>query len=235
MNSEEQADAPSPRKRVLVVDDHAVVRLGLGRLINQEPDLVVCGEAEDARDALADARQLEPDVAVVDWSLKNGDAFDLITSLSCEHPRMPVLVLSIHEEMFYAERALRAGARGYVMKQEAAGKIVEAIRRVAAGQTYLSERAASVVSKGAFDEWPVDKVALLKTLTETEMDALRLIAIGYSSTRIAEVLGLRLKDFDALRESLKTKLQLSSSIELFHTAARWVAEGHRSELDVQAA
>jgi DNA-binding NarL/FixJ family response regulator len=171
-------------------------------------------------------------VAVVDWSLKNGDAFDLITSLCREHPRMPVLVLSIHEELFYAERALRAGACGYVMKQEAAGKIIEAIRRVADGQTYLSERAASAVSKGALAEWSADKVALLKTLTETEMTALRLIAIGYSSGRIAEVLGLRLKDFDTLRESLKTKLQLGSSTELFQTAAHWVAEGHRTELDV---
>jgi DNA-binding NarL/FixJ family response regulator len=233
MNAEEQLDTRSLQKKVLVVDDHAVVRLGLAKLINEEPDLMVCGEAEDARGALATARQLHPDVAVVDWSFKNGDAFDLITALCRQQPRMPVLVLSIHEEMFYAERAIRAGARGYVMKQEAAGKIVEAIRRVAAGQTYLSERAVSAVLKNAFTEWPVDKVVLLKTLTETETDALRLIAIGYSSTRIAEVLGLRLKDFDALREGLKTKLQLSSTTELFQTAARWVAEGRRNGFNAQ--
>ncbi|MCX7826016.1 MAG: response regulator transcription factor, partial [Verrucomicrobiae bacterium] len=178
---------------MLVVDDHAVVRMGLAQLINEQPDLKVCGEAEDTQGALAAAWQLRPDVAVVNWSLNNGYAFDVITAPHRQQPRMPVFALFIHEETFYAERAVRAAAHGYIMKQEATGRIVEAICRVAAGQTYLSVRAASAVSKGDFAEWPTDKVGLLKTLTDTGMDALRLIAIGYSSTRIAELLGLRLR------------------------------------------
>jgi DNA-binding NarL/FixJ family response regulator len=131
---------------LLLVDDHPIVRLGLAKLIEQEPDLVVCGEAENERDALAAAQHLKPDVAVVDWSLKDKDASELITALRRNHPQMSVLVLSIHEEQYYAGRALRAGASGYVMKQEAAGKIVEAVRCVAAGKPYFSPRAAAAAS-----------------------------------------------------------------------------------------
>lgn len=137
-----------------------------------------------------------------------------------------MLVLSFHEEAFYADRALCAGACAYIMKQEAAGKIIQAIRHVTTRPTHPSQREAPAVSKDAFAEWPVNKAASLKTLTETETDALRLIAIGYSSPRIAEVMGLRGKDFDALCESLKTKLQLGNTTELFQTAAGWVAEAH---------
>jgi DNA-binding NarL/FixJ family response regulator len=153
VNVTKQPDAVSPPKKVLVVDDHAVVRKGLAMLINQENDLVVCGEAEDEQSALAAVLQLQPDVAVVDWSLKDKDAADMIVTFRQQRPQMPVLVLSIHEELLYAERALRAGARGYVMKQEAAGRIVDAIRRVAAGKTYLSASAASAISTSGLDEF----------------------------------------------------------------------------------
>jgi len=146
MNPNNPPDASRSKRRVLVVDDHPVVRMGLAQLINKEDDLAVCGEAENETGALEAAHQLRPDVALVDWSLKNKDAAELITTLHQDYPRMSILVLSIHEEMFYAERALRAGACGYVMKQEAAGKVVEAIRHVMTGHPYLSERAAHAVS-----------------------------------------------------------------------------------------
>lgn len=134
------------KKRVLLVDDHPVVRTGLAQLINREADLVACGEAENERSALDAAHQLRPDVAVVDWSLKDRDSSGLIASLRQEIPRLPVLVLSIHDELFYAERALRAGADGYCMKLESGSKVIDAIRRVASGQIYLTERAAHAVA-----------------------------------------------------------------------------------------
>ncbi len=135
-----------PRRRVLLVDDHAVVRAGLATLINGESDLITCGEADSERTAIEAVRQLNPDIAVVDWSLGHHEASELVETLRLDHPQMPVLVLSIHDEVFYAERAWRAGATGYVMKQEATDKIVDAIRSVAAGKPYLSARAAHAVA-----------------------------------------------------------------------------------------
>jgi DNA-binding NarL/FixJ family response regulator/glycosyltransferase involved in cell wall biosynthesis len=146
MNSETTATAA--KKRVLVVDDHAVVRTGLTTLINEEKDLMICGEAENEWSALEAVGRLQPDVAVVDWSLKNTDASDMVATMRRDHPKMPVLVLSIHDEVFYADRALRTGASGYVMKREAADRIVDAIRCVAAGRPYLSERAILAITAG---------------------------------------------------------------------------------------
>lgn len=145
---------PSPRKRVLLVDDHAVVRAGLTALIQHERDLVVCGEADTERRALEAVRHHRPDVAVVDWSLGTHDATRLVETIHADHPELPVLVLSIHEETLYAERAMRAGASGYVMKQEATDKIVDAIRSVSAGLPFLSERATRVIGNGVKMRWP---------------------------------------------------------------------------------
>ncbi len=148
MSQQEPVTEKNRRKRVLVVDDHPIVRLGLATFINQEEDMVVCGEADDESSALAAVRQLDPDVAVVDWSLKDRDASGMIALIRQQYPEKPILVLSIHEELFYAERALRAGAHGYIMKQEAADKVIDAIRRVASGQSYLSPRVGHVESLG---------------------------------------------------------------------------------------
>lgn len=135
-----------PRKKVFLVDDHPLVRMGLTNVINQEADMAVCGESDGENDVLQVVRGLQPDVTVVDWSLKEKDAAGLITLLRQHFPSMPVLVLSMHEELFYAERAMCAGADGYIMKQEATEKIIEAIRCVMAGQTYLSSRMAQVAN-----------------------------------------------------------------------------------------
>jgi undecaprenyl-phosphate 4-deoxy-4-formamido-L-arabinose transferase len=160
MTSGEQIKHGGSRKRVLLVDDHAVVRTGLATLINEESDMVACGEAENERSALETVQRLRPDVAVVDWSLKSRDASELLETMRQQHPRLPVLVLSIHDEVFYAERAMRAGARGYVMKREAADKIVEAIRHVAAGGYYLSGRAANALGCGD-RQWMGENLAAL--------------------------------------------------------------------------
>ena len=225
----QKTNGSAPKKRVLLVDDHAVVRMGLTQLINEEPDMVVCGEAEDEGRALAAVKELHPDVTVVDWSLRDKDASSLITTLSQRHPQMPVLVLSVHEKQYYAEQAIRAGARGYVMKHEATDKLIEAVRRLAAGQTLPVEKTASTASAEDASEWTAGKVALLRALTETETNVLRLIAHGYSPSRIADLLRLRLKDLSAIQEAVRIKLRLRSATELFQTAPRWLAESYRAE------
>lgn len=141
----------APRKKVLLVDDHAILRAGLAALINGEPDLVVCGEADNERAALEVIRSVQPDVAIVDWTLGCADAADLVGALRSNSPPVPVLVLSMHDEVHYAERAIRAGAMGYVMKREAPDKVIEAIRAVIAGRAFLSEMAAKSV--GSVFSW----------------------------------------------------------------------------------
>jgi DNA-binding NarL/FixJ family response regulator len=142
MTSQAPSMAGHPRKKVLVVDDHPFVRMGLASVINEESDLVVCAEVDGDIAAMTAIRTEPPDIAVVDWSLRGGDAAALIKILRWQHPPIPVLVLSIHEEFFYAERALRAGAQGYVMKKNATEKIIEAIRCVAAGHSYFNLKAS---------------------------------------------------------------------------------------------
>ena len=144
--SQAHSAGETARRKVLIVDDHAVVRSGLASLINEEQDLITCGEADSERTTLELVRQLQPDVAVVDWSLGNRDAAELLEALRADHPALPVLVLSMHDEALYAERAIRAGAIGYVMKQEASDRVVEAIRAVLDGRYYLSEKAALCVN-----------------------------------------------------------------------------------------
>ncbi len=146
MTTLEPAVAERPRKKVFLVDDHPLVRMGLTNIINQEPDLAVCGETDGEGQVVQLVQGLQPDIAVVDWSLKDKDATGLIATLRQHLPQMPVLVLSMHEELFYAERALRAGADGFIMKQEATEKIIEAVRTVCAGRAYLSGRMAQVAN-----------------------------------------------------------------------------------------
>jgi DNA-binding NarL/FixJ family response regulator len=217
------------KKRVLLVDDYAPIRTGLTCLINAEPDLVVCGEAENESQALTVTQELQPDVAVVDWCLGKWTASGLVSALSHRQPPVPVLVLSIYDERLYAEQAVHAGARAYVMKHEATDKIIETIRRVANNQPLNSRQAASSPPPAHATDGSAHKAALFETLTEAEKEALRLIADGHSTARIAQRFGLRLQDFISLRESLKTKLRLGSTTELFQTAPRWMAESRRSE------
>jgi DNA-binding NarL/FixJ family response regulator/glycosyltransferase involved in cell wall biosynthesis len=189
MNMNAEAPAKTARKRVLVVDDHAVVRTGLVTLINEEKDLMICGEADNEWGALEAVGRLHPDVAVVDWSLKNTDASDMVATMRRDHPQMPVLVLSIHDEVFYADRALRTGASGYVMKREAADRIVDAIRCVAAGRPYLSERAIMAITAG--DNNRSD--AGLATRTRSELTATKPASPATPVTRTTPVRTVPLK------------------------------------------
>ncbi len=152
MNIPESSSASDHRKRVLLVDDHPIVRMGLANIINQETDLYICAEADGERTALAAVQSQRPDIAVVDWSLQGRDAAELIGLLRQRHPQVPILVLSMHDELFYAERALRAGAHGYIMKQEATENVIAAIRCVVSGHSYLSSRMAHITHESTH-EW----------------------------------------------------------------------------------
>ena len=223
MNGTTRARGRQPNKReVLIVDDHPIVRQGLAQMINQEDDLHVCGQAEDAHEAMRAIRQLQPDMVTVDISLKESSGIELIKDIKVQYPNLPVLTLSMHDEGIYAERALRAGARGYIMKQEATEKVVTAIRRVLAGEVYVSEgMAAKMVSKlvsGPADAGgsPVDR------LSDRELEVFRLIGAGYGTREMAEKLHLSIKTIETYRAHIKEKLDLVDANELLRTAITWV-------------
>ncbi|MGB2821731.1 MAG: response regulator transcription factor [Phycisphaerae bacterium] len=212
---------PSRQIEILVVDDHPIMRAGLIQLIAQEGDLAICGEAEDARGALAAIEAHPPDLAVVDISLKESSGLDLIKDIRARWPKLPVLVLSMHDEAIYAERVLRAGARGYVTKSEVSCKVIEGIRKVLAGEVYVSEQLASkmitsLVGGGDLDTFPIDR------LTDRELQVLDLIGRGLQTREVADRLHLSTKTVDAHREHIKKKLNLDSAAELVRYAVHWV-------------
>ncbi len=218
-----QGRAKSPEKQnILIVDDHPVVRQGLAQLIDQEHDLKVCGQAEDAHQAMDAIRDLAPDLAVVDISLKETSGMELIKDIKIRYPGLPVLTLSMHDEAIYAERALRAGAKGYIMKQEATDKVVTAIRRVLAGEVYISDgMAAKMVSKLVGRS--ADKGASpLEQLSDRELEVFRLIGEGYGTREIAEKLHLSAKTIETYRAHIKEKLGFQDANELLRSAIQWV-------------
>ncbi|RPI63221.1 MAG: DNA-binding response regulator [Planctomycetaceae bacterium] len=217
--------APVPQQpaiKVFIVDDHPIIRQGLAQLIRQEPDMVYCGDAEDASDALKAIEQCQPDIALVDISLKTSNGIELIKDLRIRQPNLAILVLSMHDESFYAERVLRAGARGYVMKEEATERVVQAIRQILAGKIYLSEKmSASMLSKlvegrSAATSFPIDR------LSDRELEVFELIGRGLGTRQIASKLHLSVKTIESHRANLKVKLQISSATELLRHAINWV-------------
>jgi DNA-binding NarL/FixJ family response regulator len=213
------------KRTVLIVDDHPIVRQGLALLINQEKDLEVCGQAEDAHGAMQAIGRLDPDMVIVDIGLKDTSGIELIKDLKIQHPDLPVLTLSMYDEAVYGERALRAGARGYVMKQEATEKVVTAIRRVLAGEVYVSSgMAAKMVSKfvGGGTRTagsPAD------SLSDRELEVFRMIGEGFSTREMAEKLHLSIKTVETYRAHIKDKLGLQDANELLRSAIRWVNAG----------
>jgi DNA-binding NarL/FixJ family response regulator len=213
------------KKQIFIVDDHAMFREGLRQLIDREADLAVCGDAADATEALESINQTEPDLVIVDISLSGKSGIDLIKAIKEKHEDLPVLVVSMHEESLYAERALRAGAMGYVMKQEP-GKVVKtAIRKLLAGDMHLSERMASgVISKfirGGDDELPPSP---LEKLSDRELEVFRMLGLGKGVRQIAEELGLTIPTINSFRNRIKEKLQLNSSTEVMLHAIHWSRE-----------
>ena len=205
---------------MLIVDDHPIVRERLGELINQEPDLLVCGEAEDGHGALEAVERSQPDIAIVDISLKDTYGIELIKDLKIRHPKLPVLVLSMHEESMYAERALRAGAKGYLNKQEATKKVIPALRQVLAGRVFVSEAMASnLLQKVTGGHAPATEGGSpLDALTDRELEIFQLLGLGKGAKDIARLLLISVKTVEAHREHIKQKLNFKTSNELLRYA-----------------
>lgn len=216
----EENEIACPRK-VLVVDDHELMRMALVQLIGQEQDLVVCGETEDAPGALKAIEELKPDIAIVDISLKQSHGIELIKDIKVRWPDFRVLVLTMHDESFYAERVLRAGAMGYVTKAEVSSKVIEGIRKVLDGEVYISDAMASKVltklvgQKGGQTSFPID------TLSDREFEVFEMIGQGLQSKEIAQRLHLSKKTIDAHREHIKKKLSLESATDVLMYAIQW--------------
>ena len=213
------------KSRIYIVDDHAMFREGLRQLIEHESDLVVCGDAPNAEEALAGIRATQPDVAVVDISLAGTSGLNLIKDLKAEFAELPVLVVSMHDESLYAERALRSGAMGYVMKHEPAKTVKAAIRRVLGGDLYLSEKMSAGILNRLMRGEPQQPKSAIEILSDRELEVFRLLGQGKSSRQIAEDLNLTVATINSFRNRIKEKLQLKNSTELLLHAAQWVGEG----------
>jgi DNA-binding NarL/FixJ family response regulator len=206
------------RARLIVVDDHAIVRQGLRELLRHEPDIELCGEAEDLADAMRLIESERPDLVIADISLRQGHGLDLIRQVMAKFPETRILVLSMHNEWLYAERALRAGASGYVSKHEPMENLVDAIRRVLAGGVYLSGRSADhVLGRLVGKRKSTDEVSL-DQLSDREMEVLNLLGRGHGTREIAGQLSLSPRTIDAHRENIKKKLGLNTAAELFQFA-----------------
>ena len=207
----------------MLVDDHPILRKGLAQMINMEQDLTVCGEAEEAGKAFELVGTLQPDVAVVDISLKTGNGIELVKNVKARYPELPILVLSMHDESLYAERALRAGSLGYIMKEEATEQVLVAIRRVLKGEIFLSEKMKSrmlqQLTTGGRNKVVVSPI---ENLTDRELEVFRLIGEGRSTRQIAAELHLSVRTVEAYREYIKSKLNLRNATELVQHAFHWV-------------
>lgn len=221
------ADAGTPRKRIFLVDDHPLVREWLTNLIHQQPDLAVCGEAESAQQALPAINALQPDVAIVDLSLKDSSGLELIKDLRRTCPRVSVLVLSMHEETHYAERALRAGALGYVMKRESTAKVIAAIRQVLRGELYVNERVAAALAAQIVGRKPPAAATPVEHLSDRELEVFELLGQGRGTRQIAETLRVSIKTVQAFNARIKEKLNLRSAAELVREAVRWRENAHK--------
>jgi DNA-binding NarL/FixJ family response regulator len=203
----------------LIVDDHPIVRLGIRQMIAAERDLEVCGEADTSDAAKQLTKSARPDLVIVDLSLAEGSGLDLIRWLRESMPTLPVLVLSMHDEALFAERVLRTGARGYIMKREAITGLVGAIRRVLSGRIYVSERIAQTVLERLGHEVAPDSP--LASLTDREIEVFDLIGRGLSTATIAEQLSVSIKTIETYRSNIKTKLNLKDATDLIRFAATW--------------
>jgi DNA-binding NarL/FixJ family response regulator len=213
-----QSAMQAAKAKVFLVDDHPIVRQGLGLLINREPDLIVCGEAEDAPSALQAMVSAQPDLMVIDISLDGPDGLELLKTIRLKEPILPVLILSMHEESTYAERSLRAGANGYIMKQEATERVLVAIRRILEGKVYLSERLTNKMLEQFVHGAASSKIDPLMTLSDRELEVYRLIGAGHGTRQIADELHVSVKTVESYQAHIKEKLSLRNARELVQHA-----------------
>jgi DNA-binding NarL/FixJ family response regulator len=211
----------TPRAKILLVDDHPLVREWLATLINQQSDLQVCGEADSAPKALGLLSTTHPDVAIVDISMEGGSGIELIKNIKTTYPSVLVIVLSMHDEALYAERALRAGARGYIMKREATKGVLQAIRCVLGGKLYLSDKMAMSMAEKFVVGGPKAARSGVETLSDRELEVFQLLGRGYSTRQIGDELHVSFKTVQAFCARIKEKLKLASATELLREAMRW--------------
>ena len=218
------SDSEQPaRRRVLIVDDHPIVRQGLARMIESAPDLSVCGEVDNVADARRAIRELQPDIVIVDLTLGQGDGLELVREVRAHHPRLPMLVLTMHEEAIYAERMLAAGARGYIMKEAASAQLLTALRRVLAGKVYLSDALAARLRARGISPDGDGAGDPLARLSNRELQVLAKLGRGMSSRAIASDLTVSVKTIESHRQSIKRKLNLTSNSQLLQYALSFVS------------
>jgi DNA-binding NarL/FixJ family response regulator len=211
-----------PSRRLLIVDDHPMMRSGLVQLIDNEEDLKVFAEADNARQALNAVDKQKFDLALVDISLPDKNGLELIKDIRALRPELPILVVSMHDELIYAERALRAGARGYIMKQEGGEKFLQAIRQVLAGKVFVSEKMSARILEN-FSGAPAEiSTTPVQQLSDREFEVFQLIGQGIGTREIAARLRLSIKTVEAHRKSIKKKLRLATATELLRYAVRWL-------------
>jgi DNA-binding NarL/FixJ family response regulator len=210
------------RRKILIVDDHPILRKGLGMVIDQEPDLAVVGEAEDAQGALDLIDALKPDLVVVDLALPGVDGIELIKTLKLKYRELPALVVSMHDESLFAERALKAGARGYIMKQEAVEKVLVAIRKVLGGEIFVSDRITTKMLETLVQGDAKSVSSPLELLSNRELTVFRLIGQGFKTSQIADELHLSVKTIESYRSHIKEKLRLQTGTDLMKYAIQWV-------------
>lgn len=217
------APAPPPKKSsVILVDDHPVVREGLARVIEQEADLEVCDQAQNAIEALQKIESSQPDIAVIDVTLDGSHGLELVKDLKIRFPNLPILMLSMHDESLYAERSLRAGAKGYIMKQQPPQELVKAIRRVLQGEVYLSEAMTRQMLDKIAGESKVRGNSPSEALSDREFEVFELIGQVRSTSQIATLLHLSVKTVQTHREHIKQKLSLTDGVSLVRYAVQWV-------------
>jgi DNA-binding NarL/FixJ family response regulator len=213
-----------PKSKVLIVDDHPVFRAGLSALVNLESDLCVCGEADDAAQAMKALDKFNPSLVLLDMSLPDKSGLELLKDIRVMHPEVPVLIISMHDEALYAERVLRAGGRGYIMKQSGPDKVIQAIRKVLSGGISVSDRISTQILDNLSTARSKATTAATSKLTDREFDVLRLIGQGKEPHDIAKHLHLSIKTVDTHRGHIKSKLGLKNGTELVHYATRWLGE-----------
>jgi len=219
--------SPSPGgapTRILIVDDHPLFRRGILALLAEKKDLTVCGEASDTPSALEAMRRLDPDVALVDISMPGTNGIELVKLMVAERPKLPIIILSMHDESVYALRAMRAGASGYVMKAEAIAHVEDAIRKVLDGGRYLSEKFSERLVSRAIQSADNDSGSPVDNLSDREIEVLRLIGKGMGSSAIASELHLSIKTIETHRAHIKKKLGFTYAAELVRFAIEWVAQ-----------
>ena len=209
------------KSRILVVDDHPMVREWLAQMIHREPDLAICGEAGDAAEALKAIESLKPDMAIVDLTLKDSQGTEFVREIAARFSTLPILVVSMHDESLYAERAIRAGAKGYITKQEAGDKIKSAIRCVLGGQIYLSEAVASKIIRTVVAGRSGGVAPTVDSLSEQQLAVMRMIGRGRTTTQVAEELHLSVKTVEGYVARIKKKLNLATATELLQYAIQF--------------